>query len=796
MVCNILGATAFLWGISAMICSAEETQPYAEGKLIAQIPNLGSLTLELQKEYQGKRSAKLIWLFEDMRGAWNLEDGNIVFHKFPSRAQQPEAKPTLILQPRDDGTWELMEGGILNQSRAQFFSKYPWKSADAKKTTDPGGADAVAFSKAHEQERRFKDHGQLRPLPEDFPFEFMDASTLLFRDREHVIGALLEYPKLSQDVVEIVGNSLLEGEAGEQGIMFVVPVLGANPNLSPRLQEKLFGLPKVPAVWRAVACNPSAAKTYYPEYLKRIREGDKNIRFLVARDQKAPYEAWELAIAPKEPDVLREFSRNKSAPADLLSKVAETVTLTDPVGLAANPATPPEILNQLSKTQVDVYAGLSESERRKDRALLQGKQLNSNDKQILWAIKRNPSSPPEAIERVLRTLATCTAANIRNTCPDDPRLPQDLIEKLSKDPSIQVRIVLSMNPSVPLPILENLAEDPYQMVSERARGNMKKRFPDAWSAHKDSWVPLKELNPNNALSQDIEQAIKSGDVAKTRALLASTDDPDIKPLPATIVSMILQNSFEPFNPLLKEAITEGGPGALETMIINPKLTPDGLQWLVKEHLLDQKMTDRLVLSATENGRTDLLDEANQLGLLKPLSQQLKNAALFTAVAVRSDELVDFWVRNGGDPDAPVREGLSSAGLAAKVRLPNLLKRMDLNGAYENQVAENQREFPPSPKSPLLGMWVNKRNDASTCAFTLGPDGTGVLGTATSSTSILWKMDRSDQITIVAVGPKGPMRDEAMHLKFENDRDILVSDKSTPPISQGLDLSPFYRLKTP
>jgi len=779
-----------------MNCAAENTKPYTEGKLVAQIPSLGSLTLELQKEYQGKQSAELFWLFEEMQGTWRLEDRNVVFRKRPSRSQEPEATPTLILRPKDDGTWEVKEGGIVNQTRAQFFSKYPWKSADAKKTTDPGGAEAVAFSNAREHERRFMERGELRPLPEDFPSEFMDASALLFRDRERVIGALLEHPKLSQDVLEIVGNSLLEGGAGEQGTVFAVPILGANPNLSSRLQEKLFALPKAPAVWRAVACNPSATKTYYPEYLKRIREGDNTVRFLVARDQKAPHEAWELAIAPKEPDVLGEFSRNKSAPADLLAKVAEALTLTDSVGLAANPATPPEILNQLSKTQVDVYAGLSESERRKDRVLLQSKQLNTNDKQILWAIKRNPSSPPEAIERVLRTLATCTAANMRDTCPDDPRLPQDLIEKLSRDPSIQVRIVLSMNPSVPLPILENLAEDPYQMVSERARDNMKERFPDAWAAQKDKWVPLKELNPNNSLSQDIEQAMKSGDVAKTRALLAFTDDPDIKPLPTTMVSMILQNNFESFKALLKEVITEGGSGALETMIINPKLTPDGIEWLMKAQLLDQKMTDRLALSATENVRKDLLDEAEQLGLLKPLSEQVKNAALFTAVAVRSDELVDFWIKNGGNPDAPVREGLSSAGLAAKFRLPELLKRMDLNGTYAKQLAETQQEFPPSPKSPLLGTWVNKRNDSSTCALTLGPDSSGVLGTATSSTSILWKTDSADRITIVLVGPKGPIRDQAIHLLFEKDRDILVSDKGTPPIAKDNDLSPFYRLKTP
>ena len=128
-VSAILGASAFLSGISSMTCSAEDAKPYAEGKLVAQIPNLGSLTLELQKEYQGLQSAELRWLFEEVQGTWNLEDGNIVFRKRPSRAQEPEATPSLILHPKEDGTWELMEGGIVNQSRARFFSSFSRCSA-------------------------------------------------------------------------------------------------------------------------------------------------------------------------------------------------------------------------------------------------------------------------------------------------------------------------------------------------------------------------------------------------------------------------------------------------------------------------------------------------------------------------------------------------------------------------------------------------------------------------------------------------------------------------------------------
>jgi len=793
----ILAAAAFFWQIGTTVSPAQESRELTDGKFVATIPEVGSLTLELEREYQGRRSATMLWLFEEMRGEWSFEKGGIVFRRQPSYSQQSDEEPAFVLRAQTDGSWVFDESGLIDKSRAQFFAQYPWKSANAKTINERGGEDATAFYRAREQPKRFNKRGSLLPLPGSFPVEFMDLSALLFRDRERSIFAILKCPELSREVLEIVGDALLKGNAGE-GAAFVLPVLGAHPNLSPRLQEQLFAVPKDPAVWRAVACNPSAAKTFYSEYLKRIREGDSNVRFLVVRDRDAPRAAWELAIAPKEPEVLQEFSRNSSAPADLLTTISAETILSDPVGLASNPATPVEILNRLSKAQPDVYAGLSENERKRKRSILQSKQLSSNDKQVLWSISRNPSAPAEAVERALRTLATCTSADLRDTAAGDPRLPLDLIERLSKDPSIQVRIILSMNKSVPLPILENLARDPYQMVGERARDNMKDRFPDAYAANEKDWVPLKNLNPNNSLIQDFEQAVKAGDVAKARVLLAFTDDPSLKPSPSTVVSVILANDIDPFKALLKESITEEGSGALETMIVNPNLTPDEVHWLAKEHLLDQKMTDRLALFATEKGRTDLLAEAKNVGLLKSLTGQVKNAALFTATAVRNDKLVDFWIAGGGNPDVPVREGLSSAGLAAKLGLTDLLRRMDVNGTHAHKLAETQKEFPPSPHSEVLGIWANKRNDSATCALTLAGDGTGMLGTAASSFPVVWRTDEAAQITVVLVGQEGPMREKVIQLQHDKDRDILISDQSKKPdfVLESGDPAPFYRIKNP
>ncbi len=428
----------------------------------------------------------------------------------------------------------------------------------------------------------------------------MDASALLFRDR-NCHRSLARISQTQPDVLEVVGDSILKGERlANKASCSLSPVLGASPNLSPRLQ-KSSSLSPMFRTSGGGRLQPFSGKELLSRIPKRIREGDKSIRFLVSRDQKAPREAWELALAPKESDVLGEFSRNKSAPADLLSKVAEAVIQSDPVGLAANPGHPARDF----ETAFPIPRLMFTPGSRKANAEKIAHFCNPNRWPATTSRSFGRSTAtlqlPEAVERVLRTLATCTAANIRDTCPDDPRLPQDLIEKLSKDPSIQVRIVLSMNPSVPLPILEKLAEDPYQMVSERARNNMKERFPDAWAAHEKKGA-AQELNPNNDLSQDIAGGHKiwrrRQDARAARVHRRSGYHP---PSVGDRVDDSA-NHFEPFKALLKEAVTEGGSAALETMITYPKLTPDELHWLADEHLLNQQMTDRFAFSATESGR--------------------------------------------------------------------------------------------------------------------------------------------------------------------------------------------------
>ena len=111
------GTLILATALFASSCLAQQSTSFDDSQFVAEIPAVGTLALKLRKEYQGKRSATMLWLFNEISGTWELQDGRILFYR-------------------------------------------------------------------------------------------------LFRDREHSIYAILEYPQLSREVLDVVGNCLLNGEAG------------------------------------------------------------------------------------------------------------------------------------------------------------------------------------------------------------------------------------------------------------------------------------------------------------------------------------------------------------------------------------------------------------------------------------------------------------------------------------------------------------------------------------------------------------------------------------------------------
>lgn len=739
----------------------------ATPEYVSEVPNAGYVTLELHAMYNGQQSAELKWLGIDLRCSWEKSGEQLRVFRLGNYGSKKPPELALVFETQPDGNLHLKEGGLITAARLPDFPCKTWLVASTK----PPGDVSLSYRARNSNQLlrpKYFDHGNLKNLPAPLPQSFVDVIALLFRDRSQELPGILKSPAISADVLDVILATLLDGEAGG-GSDFILPFLGAHPHLSAQAQERLFNLPKKAPAWRAVAMNPASGKKYYNEYLKRIREGDMSIRFDVVRDTLAPREAWEIALAPKEPEVLGEFSRNKNAPPDLLSKVASEPGLRDLTSLASNPATPPAILDKLS---------------------------NSTDKQVLWGVQRNPSSPPAAVQRVLRTMATSPSENLRDTVASDPRLPADLILKLSQDVSIQVRLVLAMNPSDSLEILEQLAADPYAMVSERARDNMKRRFPQEYASRSASWKALKELNPNNNLVQDVTDAIKVGDIAKARQLLAVTNDPEIRPSNASVAVIILRENFAGGQELLKELAQKDGKAVSEAIALSPDLKPEHLPWLVQNNILPRDSLQHFVVVATEHGREDLLKTARDNHFLDGIPQKMKNAALLSATGLRHSSLVDFWLKEGAEADQVVWQNVSALDVAAQMYSINLVKRLDAHGKYASLVQATEAQFPPAPQSRFLGSWSNKKDGFSTVAFMLGPDGTGYMGASIMSFPILWAPIDDESFRVAIVGLKGElMADKQIRFFYNQTRDTLCAESFDPEdkIAPNDDAGPFYRM---
>lgn len=721
------------------------------------------MTIELHPEYQNVQAAEFSAFGMKLRCSWEKKENCFLIYRSTARHADSAPELALILQEEPNGELHFAIGGFLSAARFPTFEHRVWLPAD-----HDGTAGYHNYFVAGRERRRWRDHGELKPLPDDFPQAFAELMALLFRDREHEICAILKYPRLSGDVIGAVAASLLDGKMGPAA-EWVLPTLGEHPHLSAETQERLFALPKQPAVWRAVACNASAGGKFHGEYLRRIREGNQAVPFAVARDRQAPREAWELALAPREREVMEEFARNDSAPADLLEAVGKAIGTPEQPGLAANPNTPPTVLRELA---------------------------NSKDKFTLWSLQRNPSAPADAVERVLATLANSHGSNERDTAARDVRLAPELIDRLSRDVSIQVRIVLAMNAAVPATTLERLADDPYRMVSERARDNIKQRFPELYAQKSPVWMPLNALNPNQNLTADFTDAVKAGDVTRAQQILSLSEDPEIVPSYGSAAAIILRENFEACQALLREVIAKGGASAQEAVIRSNYLKAEQIGWLQAQGLLSPPWCDALVISGTQKRRNDLLAACKQHGLMQSLAQRTKDAALCAATATRQNDLVDFWLHQGARADAPVQPGLAAVDIAARMYSIETLRRLDAGGKYRAFFQQLRNDFPAAPRSTFLGQWSNRAGDGfSRVEFILAADATGYMGASVASFPILWTPVDPDSLRMVIISRDTLMKDNPIILRYDRKHDALrvQSAPGDPMLVKSTEAGPFYRV---
>lgn len=109
--------------------------------------------------------------------------------------------------------------------------------------------------------------------------------------------------------------------------------------------------------------------------------------------------------------------------------------------LAVNPATPPEILEQLA------IGGSA-------------------------ALLERIAEHPQATRPLLTVLATHAHAEVRSAVADNSNTPEEIVLALARDECADVRFAIAENARTPVPILGLLADDENPYVAHRAKSTL------------------------------------------------------------------------------------------------------------------------------------------------------------------------------------------------------------------------------------------------------------------------------------------------------------------------------------
>lgn len=761
---QVISVTIFL--LTALVANAIEFNERERSKrFVLELEKPGNVLLELKKEYKGFQRAELMFIYDSVPMRWEQQGEFIELYRLPAyRDRGGEEELAFVLRDESTGGVLALEPkGILeNPAYFEFFEDKAWQPANERKNS----AYSI-YQKSRRQPRNFYQTKSKGAFPEDTPAVLMNLAARLFRDRVHELRVALVFPGLDEPTLKVVAETMFNEEYDQNGLL--QPLVAAHPNTPRDLRDRFFQSEKSyykTHIWRAVAMRDDETKGRFEEYLSRIKEGKERDRILVARDQDAPKEAWQLAIASGEQGVLKSFVRNPNAPPEMIRAIFRSGALQyDARGMASNKQTPPPVLAELSNTE---------------------------NKQILWSLQRNPSTPEATIQKILLYFASNISASLRGHAARDERTPVELLKKLAQDVNTNVRVQVGMNKEAPVKLIEQLAEDSHQTPAARARETLMRHYKDVYVAKKESWTPLDQLNPHNNLSQEFTAAVKAGDEATARKLIEYTDDPETRIDEMTIVSLIQNYNFDGFKGLLRETLRGMKPKARGAIFKRDQVTPEQLKWGIEQGFVSSESVEEWLGDYTKKGRKDLIDVLVDAGMLDSVKKEIASQCLFMAVLIRDSDLTRFWLSRGGDPTLKIQEGVSALEAAKRFHSISILKLIDEDGRYSDFIEKIRRGFPKPENKVYVGNWSNRRDGFGESSLSLAEDGTGSLGATMVAITFLWKELSENTIEITMVDPEsGELVDKRMELELIEKQEDTTAPKSAVSMLKAIDADQTY-----
>ena len=361
--------------------------------------------------------------------------------------------------------------------------------------------------------------------------------------------------------------------------------------------------------------------------LARLANHSPNsIRYLVAQHRNTPPIVLEQLASNSDLATIRIVASKANTPANVLERLAEHQDYTVRYNVALNPNTPDTALELLArfnhseanapsatknalktmmagadKNQIRIFIAsnprtpLAALEMLANREFLREENATPstdhsmffprrNDEEVLEALARNPNLTPELLERLARD----PSPNVRSKLIHNPNITLELWALLARDEDVAVRLELAERSHCPITILELLASDEDKDVRQKVAANRNTPAPalEILATDADAAVRTAVAANRNTPAPALEQLAQDRRVEVRLAVSRNPNKPasvgeslrELQP-PTRQVSPTLRGLSRIYNPntddlpsLLSEYVQSSRPFVRFVALMHP-LTP-------------------------------------------------------------------------------------------------------------------------------------------------------------------------------------------------------------------------------
>lgn len=724
------------------LCGADAKSPWL-GTWSARLGEYGIIALSIGDKGDGVPSrAEVWWLANELRPTSLRIEGETLFIDLPDHKRT--TMPGLGFRLTEKGTLRFTDYGVLSAHHRPLYADieftHPKDIFFWHKTTS-FRVDGGEYDKWHES-------GQLKPLPTNWPSAVTSPLLRLFAYNDHLLRYVVVLPSLSESDLTAAYAWTHDKNIWSNGPDSIRRRIGENPGTPISILTELWNHPDNSQFWIAVAQNPRAPAEWRAKLVDRILAGSDNVQERAIWTGDGPAELY-LRLIKTKPNLRGRIAGNREMPAIVYETLAQDYPQDSARNLALNPAVPVATLDRIASTA--------------DRAL----QID---------LTTNPSLPPATHQRLIRQiLATATPVDFPRFVHNRDATPEFLAQ-CATDLEPGIRTYVAQNPNTPDTLLLTLAEDSSRPVAEAARSALTSRFPETFAQRQPAFTPLVSRAEDIPLYKQFENAVTSGDLASIRRLAAYYAERN--QLDGVLFQNVRHVISNGYRPVVMDLFLELGLAR-----DRGQLAPLAGQYAANsEWLAYFKRHDAFVKTAAARAYRAALDSKDLKNLSGLLAADIDcnqaddegRTSLHLAVLYNNLSAVESLLKHGANRTAQDRNRKTPLDYAVLLKSTALISLLDTEGKHAALVTAFSKEFPPAPKSRLLGSWTNNRDGFYTVAILLNPDGSGRFGGGVIGGLLAWRETSPTEAEAYIIGENGePVRSAPIKLTLDSEGKVLT-----------------------